>query len=239
MNCENTLALDVVGKLASATCAQDIVDRLRRFGESLGYGHFCLSEIPTDDSFTPHYYDCWPHGWIGFYLENAFHRVDPVLRALQVSIDPFRWSDVARLPDGSAGARMMRTAAEGWRMREGFAVPIHSVTGAQAAVSFVADRPDRSGEGHPALHMAAIFAHFRIEELSGRPTAPPAPDLSGRERDMLLYAAAGHANGEIAEKLNLGSRDARAHLVAATRKLGARTRTQAIVHASRAGLLGF
>ncbi len=237
MDFRTTGALDVVGAMAASDSIDDVIGLLRDYGGRLGYGCFCLSEIPPDHTYTSHYFEEFPAGWSDVYIEHSFYRADPVRHALINAIEPFRWSDLPASPDGSPAARVMREAAEGWRMRDGLAMPIHSVTGAQAGVSFVADRPDVNREDDGGLHLAAIFAHFRIEELSGRPTAPPAPHLSMRQRDMLLYAAAGHANGAIAEKLNLGRREARAHLVAAARKLGARTRAQAIVHASRAGLL--
>lgn len=237
MDFDTKNALDIVGLMASSQRAQDVIELLRNFGESLGYGHFCLSDIPPSDAFTPHYFDYWPNGWGPYYLESGFHHVDPVLRALRSAVDPFNWSDVPKDPEGSPGARMMQVAREGWRMEEGFGVPIHSVTGAQALVSFVSDRPDPRMDGHPGLHLAAIFAHFRIEELSGRPTSPPAPDLSARERDMLSFAAAGRPNRAIAERLNLSDGEGRAILTRTSRKLGAKTRAQAIVHAHRAGLL--
>lgn len=237
MNRQTMQALDVVGKMASGEDIQGIIDGLRDFGESCGYSHFCLSELPPEDTFTPRYFDYFPSGWAPYYIESEFYRVDPVRVALRSAVDPFRWSDAP--VDGAPAARMMRIAAEDWRMREGFAVPIHSVTGAQANVSFVADRSDPIGDNHPGLHLVSIFAHLRIEELSDRATAPPGRDLSVRERDILSFAAAGRANREIAERLNLSDLDARVHLQSAARKLGARTRMQAIVHAHRAGLLGY
>ena len=61
--------------------------------------------------------------------------------------------------------------------------------------------------------------------------------LSARERDCLLYLAAGHRVVRIAEKLSLAEVTVHTHLRAARKKLGAQTLPQAIALAISAGEL--
>jgi DNA-binding NarL/FixJ family response regulator len=61
--------------------------------------------------------------------------------------------------------------------------------------------------------------------------------LTARERDVLRLAAAGLRTDEIARRMFLSAATVKAHLVKAQRKLGARTRAQAVAVALRRGLI--
>ncbi|MFI2506548.1 response regulator transcription factor [Streptomyces sp. NPDC018972] len=69
-------------------------------------------------------------------------------------------------------------------------------------------------------------------------TAPsPAVRLAPREVDVLACVAAGATNGAAAERLGVTAETVKAYLRSAMRKLGVRTRGQAVVAARRAGWL--
>ncbi|MEU9353204.1 helix-turn-helix transcriptional regulator [Streptomyces griseoloalbus] len=69
-------------------------------------------------------------------------------------------------------------------------------------------------------------------------TAPPsAVRLAPREVDVLACVAAGATNGVAAERLGVTAETVKAYLRSAMRKLGVRTRGQAVVAARRAGWL--
>ncbi|MDQ0958260.1 DNA-binding CsgD family transcriptional regulator [Streptomyces sp. B4I13] len=61
--------------------------------------------------------------------------------------------------------------------------------------------------------------------------------LAPRELDVLACVAAGATNGAIAERLGLRAETVKGYLRSAMRRLGARTRGEAVVAARRAGLL--
>jgi DNA-binding NarL/FixJ family response regulator len=64
------------------------------------------------------------------------------------------------------------------------------------------------------------------------------PALTDRERQILGMLADGHSNEEVAETLYLSPETVRAHVVKASRKLGAKNRTHAVVEALRLSLIG-
>ncbi|MBB5124524.1 DNA-binding CsgD family transcriptional regulator [Streptomyces albaduncus] len=121
-------------------------------------------------------------------------------------------------------------------------------------------RPERSGpaagasgaaweqvrEAHAALRALApriADPTLRAELLDAcalltADTAPPsAVRLAPREVDVLACVAAGATNGLAAERLGVTAETVKAYLRSAMRKLGVRTRGQAVVAARRAGWL--
>ncbi|MET7320807.1 helix-turn-helix transcriptional regulator [Streptomyces sp. NPDC005549] len=65
----------------------------------------------------------------------------------------------------------------------------------------------------------------------------PGPRPAPREVDVLACVAAGATNGEAAERLGVGAETVKSYLRSAMRKLGARTRTEAVASARRTGWL--
>jgi two-component system nitrate/nitrite response regulator NarL len=65
----------------------------------------------------------------------------------------------------------------------------------------------------------------------------PAPSLTPREREVLELIAAGCSNRRIAKKLGISEHTAKFHVNGILLKLGANTRTEAVVLAARRGLL--
>ena len=72
-----------------------------------------------------------------------------------------------------------------------------------------------------------------------RPQAPPAgaDDLTPREREVLELMATGQSNKQIAAHLGISSHTAKFHIGAILAKLGAATRTEAVVRAVQRGLI--
>jgi DNA-binding NarL/FixJ family response regulator len=84
----------------------------------------------------------------------------------------------------------------------------------------------------PAL-AGGMLAYF------GRPaptTAPPFPELTAREREILELVAAGRSNPDIAISLGIAPKTIRNHVSTIFTKLQVRDRSEAIVRARAAGL---
>lgn len=73
--------------------------------------------------------------------------------------------------------------------------------------------------------------------MGERTHAGPGPSLTRRELEVLHLLGCGLANGEIARKLSISPITARNHVTKVIEKLHVRTRLQAVVAASRLGLL--
>jgi DNA-binding NarL/FixJ family response regulator len=67
--------------------------------------------------------------------------------------------------------------------------------------------------------------------------SPRVTALTAREREVLIEIGRGRSNREIAKALALSEKTVKAHVSAVLAKLGVPDRTQAALHAVRAGLV--
>jgi DNA-binding NarL/FixJ family response regulator len=70
-----------------------------------------------------------------------------------------------------------------------------------------------------------------------RPVTPPTEDLTPREREVLKLMAEGLPNKIIAQRLGISEHTVKFHINAILSKLGAQSRTDAVVRATRSGVL--
>lgn len=90
----------------------------------------------------------------------------------------------------------------------------------------------------PVLREELLAACGRLAAAGGPATSRAAPAcLAPREVDVLACVADGATNAATAGRLGLRPETVKAYLRSAMRKLGAHTRTEAVVAARRAGLL--
>jgi two-component system, NarL family, nitrate/nitrite response regulator NarL len=116
----------------------------------------------------------------------------------------------------------------------------------QALRSGVRGALSRSAAAHtiPPAALAVAAGHWVVDEsfgpaLFGAEAAPPqmVPGLSRREQEVLALLTEGLTNRGVAERLGISRHTAKFHVNAILDKLGACSRTEAVVLAARGGLL--
>jgi DNA-binding NarL/FixJ family response regulator len=75
------------------------------------------------------------------------------------------------------------------------------------------------------------------EVLAARQEAPPASQLTDREREVLVLLASGLPNKLIAQRLDISEKTVKAHLTRVFNEIGVTDRTQAALWAQRQGLV--
>ena len=86
-----------------------------------------------------------------------------------------------------------------------------------------------------------VWARAAIAAMPSRRDVPRdeslIEELTARERDVLALVADGRSNREIASALSISEHTVKFHVNAILSKLGAQSRTEAVVRATRLGLL--
>ncbi|MEP6477337.1 MAG: response regulator transcription factor [Actinomycetota bacterium] len=93
-------------------------------------------------------------------------------------------------------------------------------------------------EIHEAIRAAArgeapITPRAAAALLADRREHPPSPDLTGREREVLLLVVEGLANKQIARRLGISEKTVKGHLTNLFQRIGVADRTQAALWAER------
>ncbi len=89
-----------------------------------------------------------------------------------------------------------------------------------------------------AVHQGHVLMHPDVaRRLTATDSAVRSGNLTRRERDVLTEIARGRSNREIARTLDVSEKTVKTHVSAILAKLGVADRTQAALHAVRAGLV--
>ena len=231
-------ALDFIERLQGHANVRSAMDAVAEAFRGFGFETLIMTGLPSPDQ---HFSQLvlakrWPPEWYKIYTEQNYDRADPVVRHCRKSVHPFEWAeapyDAEREPRAS---EVMRRATD-FRMKRGFVVPIHGLSGYEAAVSMGGADLDLNGRSKPALHLMAMYGFDRIRSLM-KPINIPPHLLKQRERDVLSWSSYGKSAWEIGEILNISQRTVEEHLARAGRKLGATNKTHAVAIAIRGKII--
>ena len=177
--------------------------------------------------------------WVERYKTEHYVDIDPTIQTGLRRILPIDWGEFAR--ESKKVRRLFGEAVEFGLGRRGISFPIHGRCGDRALVSISTDLSDRDWQHlrFPYMrdfHVLAAHMHQAILRLEGDPVAEGAT-LSPRERECLLWIAAGKTYWETAMILGLSEHTVRCYLETARHKLGAANTTHAVNKAVKASLL--
>ena len=174
-----------------------------------------------------------PPGWEDAYARSKLDRGSPLIRGIQTRAESFIWSEIFPRRDSEwPGWKVLGD----FRLEDGIGIPIHGPAGYCAVISIGFERIDVSPRERRAIDLACVALHDQMRTLSPAP-ANSYPPLSERERDALAFVAEGKSDWEIGVILNIAQATAHSHVENAKRKLGAKTRAQAVARAARLGLI--
>lgn len=228
-----TEAFAFIEKLDQISSVQDVVDEIAKSFSLFGFENFIITGLPGirerfDDVVLLRK---WPAGWFEIYTREDYVRVDPVIRLCRSTAQPFEWSEAPfdREREPRAGEVMDR--ATDFRMRNGFCLPVHGINGYEACFSMSGVDLDLTSRTKPAIHLMAMYAFERARQILDPRPREDANLLTPREREALMWAAAGKSAADTGDILGITARTVTAHIVSACRKLEATNKTQAVARA--------
>nr|WP_246215790.1 LuxR family transcriptional regulator [Microvirga makkahensis] len=179
----------------------------------------------------------WPAGWFETYAREDYVRVDPVIRLCRNTVQPFEWSEAPYDREREPRAAEVMDRATDFRMKDGFCLPIHGINGYEACFSMSGVDLDLSSRTKPALHLMAMYAFERTRQLLNPLPCRGADLLTPREREALMWAAAGKSAADTGDILGITERTVTAHIASACQKLDATNKTQAVARAMQYKLI--
>jgi LuxR family quorum sensing-dependent transcriptional regulator len=235
-----TEAFDFIDNLDYLASAEDVVDAVAKAFSLFGFENFVITGLPNPKERFEQVVllKKWPMGWFDIYTKEDYVRLDPIIRLCRATTQPFEWSEAPYSRETESGAAEVMDRATDFRMKEGFCLPIHGINGYEACFSMSGVDLDLSSRTKPALHLMAMYAFERTRQL-----LKPSPNagsgiLTPRERETLIWAAAGKSAADTGDILGITERTVTAHIASACQKLDAVNKTQAVARALQYRLIG-
>jgi DNA-binding CsgD family transcriptional regulator len=229
---------DAVDEMSRLTSASEIAATLRRTVEASGYTCLGINGLPPprEGADPVILTEVAPEGFRDCYVEERFYLADHICNHARAAYEPFRFSEAPHfLADASRHKQFMQ-ALDSFGLRRGLVVPIGRTYNIPACVWLAGENPDLHDDGIRAIQLAALFAASKALAITRPPLAgSPVTTLTGREREVLRWIAAGKTSWEIGEILAQSERTIIKIIAHSMKKLGAVTRTQAVVNAIRLG----
>jgi DNA-binding CsgD family transcriptional regulator len=178
--------------------------------------------------------------WGDRYVEADYVRIDPVLDGAQRSFLPIDWKT---LPwDTKKRRQFLREAIECGIGNQGYTVPVRGPGGQFALFTVNKNCSDDDwqrylGEYRSDILVIAHYFHQKVLEIERIFGAPPAVQLSAREKDALTMIAAGRSRAQVAHDLQISENTLRVYIDSARHKLGALNIPHAVALAVHKGIL--
>jgi LuxR family quorum sensing-dependent transcriptional regulator len=235
-----TEAFDFIDGLDDLASPDEVVGAVAKTFSLFGFENFIITGLPNPKERFEQVVllKKWPIGWFDIYAREDYVRSDPIIRLCKNTTQPFEWSEAPYDRKAEPKASEVMDRATDFRMKEGFCLPIHGINGYEACFSMSGVDLDLSPRTKPALHLMAMYAFERARQLlEPHPHGGPSV-LTPRERETLVWAAAGKSAADTGDILGITERTVTAHIASACQKLEAVNKTQAVARALQYKLIG-
>lgn len=232
-------ALDFVESLRKLV---DYAEICRRIEQELGwFGFTCVTAWSMSGPGRPPaegmVLNTRPQEYVDRYIQKNYVMHDPVVTHLRNTLHPFSWGDVRSQRHLSKSERSIMDEARDFGARDGFIIPIVTLSGSVSLFSPCGLEPNLSPRARAAMEIIGMYGFNALKRASTNHEELNAPSrsLTPREREIMQWVASGKSDDEIADLLSLRRPTVTWHVENAKRKLNALRRSHAIVQAIRAG----
>lgn len=187
----------------------------------------------------------YPDDWRQHYTTSGYLEVDPTIQYCRDNIVPIDWTHLTHGDPDSVNAmayNFMREA-HSFGLKSGASFPVHGSRGELAMLSMACSEDHQKtrrsiSESMPFGQLLASYVHEAVRRVfEGEEVIVGPVELTGREKETLLWAAEGKSAEEIGKILSISERTVVFHLQNATRKLGVTNRRQAVARAVSLGIV--
>ena len=229
----------------AAKSIDDLMAAMTAVAGTLGFQYFALShhvDIARAGGRAIRLHN-YPARWADYYDSHSLGVSDPVHRASHVTSVGFVWSSIPAMIPLTAEDRKVLALGREQGIGDGYTIPANVPGEARGSCSFAneAGRPMRI-ELLPFAQLTGAFAFEAARKLvtpRGAFAPSPAPALTDRERDCVMWVARGKTDWEISRILGVTEETVRRHIKLARERLGVGKRTLLAIRALFDGSLTF
>lgn len=227
-----------------AATSLDILGReVRRVSHHLGFEHFLygVRHVPAEGDACQFILSGYPAQWMERYQAAGYADIDPIVAHTYQHATPLVWQEsIFDTPERKIFMEDARASGIG----SGFSVPISGFPNEIALASIANPEISKDAQAHSAhlagtLYVLSSYMHEAIRRLVFAPpqesTEPPR--LTLRELECLRWWAGGKMAAQIAEIMKISQSGVHFHFQNLKRKLGVRTKHQAIARAILLGIV--
>ena len=224
--------------LLAAPTLDALATETRRMTRNLGFAHYLYGAriaLPNGEALQ-FILSGYPEAWMKHYHATSYAEIDPIVAHAYRSSTPLVWNE--NLFD-DAPRQAFWEEARHYGLTNGISVPVPCLFNEVALFSLANPESGLDAVTHEVhyIGMAFILASYLHEAVRRLAVAPElaisAPvRLTPREDECLHWWAAGNKVIEIAHRLNLSERTVLFHLDSVKRKLGVRSKHQALARAA-------
>lgn len=232
-----------VRDLRLAQSEEQLATLLETVSSELGFSYFALTHhVDIRQAPQPAIrLDSYPPEWVDYFDGQRLGPSDPVHRASHLTSVGFAWSQVPDMIPLTRRDRDILDRAQLAGIGDGFTIPAHVPGESHGSCSFATRRgePIRA-DALPCVQLVGAFAFEAARRLwKMRSAGEPAPGLTDRQRDCLVWAARGKSDWEISRILGISQETVIQHLKQARERYGVGKRTLLAVHALFDGTISF
>ncbi|VAW75594.1 Transcriptional activator protein LuxR [hydrothermal vent metagenome] len=212
--------------------------------EDYGFDRFIYgARIPT--SFVKPYFifiSGYPKEWRDHYTRKNYMIVDPTVEYCARSVTPLCWDGKSELGTGTPEVQRFMSEAHDFGLNSGVSFPLHTAQGDFAMLSFASEK---LGVSTPSLQrvlpigqLFTAYLHESVRRVFASDVLTLSKvDLTGREKECLLWATEGKTAWETSQILSIAERTVTFHLQNVQHKLGVNNRQQAVARAVSLGII--
>ena len=183
----------------------------------------------------------YPEDWHAYYLENEFHRFDPVLRYASQRVGAFKWKDIEDSSQLTSKQKKCLRLGEESGLYNGVGVPLRGKKSQLAGIALAtSEKKDSCEENIDIINAYCNQFYIAYKRLLAPPEKIEAAIyLSKREEEILSWAAMGKTDEEIAIILGISRNTVDTHMRHIFGKLDVNSKILAVVKALTYGLISY
>lgn len=226
--------------LESCMTNAEIGDALENAIAAYGFSaSACGAFLPSREGARPiFYFQNWPSAWLERYSDDNSVNHDFGVAEARRRFAPFDWLEVKSQRQLSVSERKLWGAFLEFGWRNGLSFPFHGPGGYFGLVTMAGREERFTAMTRIVMSNVAMLAHQRCRRIHGDPDLlETAARLSSRELECIRWVAAGRSDVEIAATLQIGGATVKDYIDTLRKKIGARSRAQAVAIVMGAGLI--